>query len=514
MNLPTINYPRHRFRGNHITLGLTLFGICAAYILSGYIINDNLAELELIGVAGAACVLVVAILNNWRNGLIIFLTWLLFEDFVRKYLGNNMAIYFGKDILVAVFYLSFFITIRKEKIRLFQPPFRIPLLLMIWFGALQVFNPASPSIFFGLMGFKLFFFYVPLMVVGYSLFTSEEDLRRFFSFNILLLLIIASLGVAQSILGHTFLNPPTLQEDIRELATAYRLSPITGLSSYRPTSVFVSAGRFADFLGVGWVLALGFTGYLLLRRREGRILAFIVVAATATALVLSASRGAFMWGLIDAFVFSIAFLWGAPWRKGEVIRVLRTIQRTTLGIITAFFFLSFLFPEALESRLSFYSETMSLKSTQSELAWRSWGYPIQNFLGAFTYDRWPYGYGIGTVGLGTQYVTRLLHVRAPGVGVESGFGAIVVQLGIVGLFLWLIMSLAILLSAWRVVFQLKGSIWFPLAFAIFWFAFLLFVPYTFGGIVAYEDFVLNAYLWLLLGILFRLPNLTNLKNGQ
>jgi hypothetical protein len=42
---------------------------------------------------------------------------------------------------------------------------------------------------------------------------------------------------------------------------------------------------------------------------------------------------------------------------------------------------------------------------------------------------------------------------------------------------------------------------------IFWYAFLLLIPFTFQGMQAYEDFVLNAYMWLLLGILFRLPNL-------
>jgi hypothetical protein len=36
---------------------------------------------------------------------------------------------------------------------------------------------------------------------------------------------------------------------------------------------------------------------------------------------------------------------------------------------------------------------------------------VQNFLGAFTYDRWPYGYGIGTASPGTQYVARLLNAR-------------------------------------------------------------------------------------------------------
>jgi hypothetical protein len=80
-------------------------------------------------------------------------------------------------------------------------------------------------------------------------------------------------------------------------------------------------------------------------------------------------------------------------------------------------------------------------------------------------------------------------------------------MGIGGLLLWLVMSLAILFSAWRVIKRLRGSPWFPLAFVIFWYAGLLLLPITFSGMQPYEDFVLNAYLWLLLGILFRLPTL-------
>ena len=63
------------------------------------------------------------------------------------------------------------------------------------------------------------------------------------------------------------------------------------------------------------------------------------------------------------------------------------------------------------------------------------------------------------------------------------------------------------ISAWPVVKKLRGSPWFPMALVIFWYAGLLLLPMTFTGIQPYEDFVLNAYLWLLLGILFRLPTL-------
>ena len=38
----------------------------------------------------------------------------------------------------------------------------------------------------------------------------------------------------------------------------------------------------------------------------------------------------------------------------------------------------------------------------------------------------------------------------------------------------------------------------------FWYAFLLVTPISYYGFTSYEDFVMNAYFWLLLGILFRL----------
>jgi len=43
----------------------------------------------------------------------------------------------------------------------------------------QIFNPNSPSIFYGILGLKLQFLYVPLMFVAYSMMRKEEDLRRF-----------------------------------------------------------------------------------------------------------------------------------------------------------------------------------------------------------------------------------------------------------------------------------------------------------------------------------------------
>ncbi len=486
-----------------VFFALALFG---AYEAAGFIISGNTSGLVFVSLAFVVAAFVVAILNNWRRGLYIFFVWLLFEDLARKYLGNNMAIYFAKDFLVAVVYLSFFLAWRRKQLQSFRPPFLVALMLMVWFSFLQVFNPASTHLIYGALGIKLLFYYMPLMFVGYAAIDSETTLRRFFLLNLIPMGVIAALGIAQSIVGPTFLNPTRLQEDIQELGTLYRMAPISGVLVYRPTSVFVSTGRYVDLLYVAWLLALGFLGYTLLRYRQGRWLAFLSVALIAAGLVLSASRGAFLWGVIDVIVVLGAFLWGAPWRQREVMRILRTILRAGLGIALAMMLLLVSFPDALLGRLAVYSETLSPDSPTSELTYRARDYPLRNFLAAFTYDRWPYGYGIGTTTLGVQYVTRIFGVKPPVIGVESGFGAIVVEMGIGGLVLWLVMTVAILFSAWKIALHLRGSPWFPIGFTIFLYAGFLLVPEMVGG-MAYEDFVLNAYFWLLLGVLFRLPQL-------
>ena len=469
------------FRRNPMALLIVfVLFVFGAYLFAQYVVSDNIPGLAYIALACLGATFLVGILNNWRNGLYFFLTWLLFEDFARKFLGNNMAIYFAKDVLIAFVYISF--------------------------GVMQVFNPASNTLIYGVLGVKVYFCYVPLVFLGYALINSESQLRKFFFVNLFFALIIGGLGIAQSIVGPTFLNPTHLAEDIREMSTLYRTT-LSGATAYRANSVFVSAGRYADFILVSWLLVLGFTGYLLLRHRRGRILAFITVATMYAAILLATSRGLFMWGTGSVLLIAAAFLWGAPWKQREVARVLRTLQRAAMAIALAMVVLFFVFPDALLSRLSIYSETLTPGGASSELQYRTWDYPVRNFLGAFTYDRWPYGFGIGTCSLGVQYVAHVMHEKPMNVGVESGFGTLVVEMGIGGLILWVVMSIAIVWCCWKVVLKLRGSPLFPIAFIVFWYALMLLLPITFTSMAMYQDFVMNAYLWLMLGILFRLPTL-------
>jgi hypothetical protein len=474
-----------------------------AYGCAILIIGDDLSSSYYAGLVAIGIVSIVVTFKDWRKGVYLFFAWIAVEDLIRKYLGNNMMIYFAKDLLAVVLYLSFFIARKATLTKFYRPPFLIPFLVFFWYCVLQVFNPASTSFFYGLMGLKLCFLYVPLLFVGYALVDSEKQLRRFFIFNSILILTVAGFGIAQSILGHTFLNPEVVQEDIRSLSTLYRVSPITGLIAYRPTSFFVSAGRFQNFLLVSWILALGFGGFLLMRKQPGRLLGFATIGIVAAAALMTASRGVFLWTLATAMVVAPAVIWGASWVGEQRIRGARAIRRAAVFVAIALVVLVCIFPEEVSSRMAIYTETLSPYSSESELGFRSQTYPLQNFIAAFAYPRWPYGYGTGTASLGVQYVARILHAPPMNVATENGYGQLVIEIGIVGLLLWILLAYAITLSAWRAIKNLKGTVWFPIGFAIFLYAFLLVFPMSYYSFIAYQDFVMNAYFWLTLGILFR-----------
>jgi hypothetical protein len=454
-----------------------------------------------------AIVIAIYILKDWRSGFYMFLVWVLFEDLVRKYLGNNMAIYFAKDVLVGLVYISFFAEIRRRKEKLFRPPFMPFLCVFLWLGTIQVFNQNSPSLLYGIMGLKLYFYYIPLMFVGYALVQSDADLRKFLILNVSLAGLISVIATIQAVLGHSFLNPTTLAPELRDLGELDRFSPISNQILSLPTAVFVSSGRLAMYLVTLIIVTTGTAGYLLLSSGKYRKLVFTVIALVGGGALFSGSRTAVAWGGISVAVLVLGFVWGAPWRWRQAHRLIKAIRSAFIfgAIGCALVFL--LFPDEIAPRMAFYTETLNPNSSASELGGRAWDYPIRNLQGAFIGGNWVLGNGIGTASLGGQYVAKLLKTRPLDIWVEEGYGVLIIEMGIVAPFLWLLWTGALLYTSWKVVKKLRQTRFFPIAFAIFWFAFLLLYPFTYGGIASYQNFVCNMFLWILVGILFKLPTL-------
>jgi hypothetical protein len=494
---------------------MTVFAIAAAlgvvWLIGQAVTADARRAVILLAAAVAVASVAGKTLNDWRSGAYLFFAWLLFEDLIRKYMGNNMYVYFGKDALIGATYVALLMArYRGEAVPRFKVPFKFAFGLFFLLGLAQVFNPGAPSILYGLLGLKVYFYYVPLMFVGYAMLRTERDLHRFLVATMGLAAPVALLGVLQSVLGLNFLNPHSGAE-IEELSHLVRYTP-SGVAVPRPPSVFVSDGRFADYLTLALVLALGTAGYLLVRRTtRGRRIVFPALALIGLATMVTGGRGVFMYGIISAVLLSSLMLWGAPPKWGEGYRLVKAIRRSFVFVALAIAVAEMAFPDVIGARWTYYRETLSPDSPTNEVALRAWDYPFHNFLLAFTDRDWEIGHGIGTQTLGVQYVAKIVGKEVDeSIGrfnLESGWAALIWEQGILGLILWLAWASSLVFEVFKVAMKLKGTWAFPLAISILWFDFYLLFPRTFGGLVGYEDFVLNAYFWLFVGVVFRLPAL-------
>jgi hypothetical protein len=490
-----------------ITLSVSVLAILIAWQLAQQITAENMRSLIYIAAGFVVLTAAVTILRHWRSGVYMFFFWMLFEDLFRKYMGNGPALFFGKDILAGLVYISFFVAVRRGSEKRFRAPFLLFLGLFFLLGAMQVFNPNSPHILYGFLGFKTYFYYIPMMYVGYALIRCDEDLRKLLVWNAAVSALIAGLGVAQAILGNSFLNPAKLAPELQDLGNLSKITPLTNQVFNLPDSVFVSAGRFDQFLILAFILAIATAGYLLLSNLRGRKLSFLAIGIITIATLLCGNRGAFMYVLMSALVLVAGFLWGAPWRQRQAHRMIKMIQRSAIAGAIGLALILFLFPHETGSRISYYTETLLPDSSAYQMGDRTWDYPIKNFLSVFNNPNWLLGNGIGTASLGGQYVAKLIGEPPISIGVEEGFGTLIVEMGIVTPFIWVLWTGSLLYCSWGIVSRLRQTRFFPLACAIFWFAFLLFYPMTYGGLTAYQNYTNNIYLWLLVGILFRLPEI-------
>ncbi len=490
-----------------ISLALFLTAILAAWQAAQWISAGQTKMLIFAGMGFVLCAIALTILRSWRTGFYLFIVWLMFEDLIRKYLGNNMAIYFAKDVLAGLTYISLFIAIRCGRAKRFRPSFLLFFTFFFWLAVLEIFNPYSPSVLYGILAIKVFFYYVPLMFVGYALIRDDRDLWRFLIAFMTLAAVVSALGIIQAVVGPTFLNPATLAPELQDLGALEKFTPLTNQMFLLPSSVFVSTGRFAFFLVLATIVALGAAGYFILSKLRRRKIVLAGIGLIAVAVLLSGSRTAFMYSLISTSALTVAYLWGAPVGGGEGRRLMRAIRRSIMFAATGLAIFVAFFPTQAASRLGFYSQTLMPDSSAYQLSDRGWSYPIGELLRAFSNPHWVVGNGSGTDTLGAQYVSKIVGRPRLHNEVEEGYGQLIVEMGILAPFLWILWTATLLWSSWKVVRTLKHTRLFPIAIAIFWYAFIVLYPLTFLGLDMYENFVNNAFLWILAGILFRLPDL-------
>ena len=182
-------------------------GIGAA-VVGGIILGVLIA----VGAARPAAAIVVLGLAtligvlSWRLAVVLALAYLPVQGLLWVALYPHTApAALAKDFLFVIpAYIGFFYWCIKSKRNFVFPGF--PLLAVVLLAGLviaEIFNPLLDSLLVGLVGAKVWLFYIPMAFLGYQLVRSRSDLDRLLKIICLTAIIPAVVGIAEAILYYT-----------------------------------------------------------------------------------------------------------------------------------------------------------------------------------------------------------------------------------------------------------------------------------------------------------------------
>ena len=255
-------------------------------------------------------ILTVIILSRWRWGVILIFVWFLLEDLIRRLIpGQPSQIILAKDILIALTYFSFFVFIVLKNKKIWKPAFGGVLLLFAAVSIINVFNPNSPGLLFGLIGLRSYLWYLPLMFLGYYMFDKEEKLLKFCQILVYLSIPLFLLAILQYLFyesGLAFIRPFTESSQFH----AFRIVIGTWVKNGSVpllSSVFGTAHRYSRFSMLLFFLGLGLLATKYPRNlsfpKKRKILLIVSILSAFFGIILSSARTAFILTTVGAVLF-------------------------------------------------------------------------------------------------------------------------------------------------------------------------------------------------------------------
>ncbi|HZN14496.1 MAG TPA: hypothetical protein VFB78_09540 [Acidimicrobiales bacterium] len=481
----------------------TLIAIAAATGWAAYRSESTSQSLPLIGslrlpilLAGALFLAFLPLgMKHWWLGLAVFLAWLPFEDLFRKFNGNALEIYAVKDVLF-VFALvcampQLFAT---HAWRRALGSARIPTLLLVgWAIALSVPTILDADWRQAAIALHLDFLYLPLVGVGFLVGVDRDRASRAVKGLALFAAVVLAIGLVQALVGPTFLNPGQAAPGLGGFSQYRGSYLVGGRGIFIPTGTFVDPGRFAQLAELAVALVLA---WLVSRgQSRSRALAAIAAATILAAVWASGSRAVLV---LSAVLVAVALLAAAKPQD----RV-RRLTATAALALTSMLVISVLLPTTFSATRSWYTKTLDPRSASNEWAfrWHSYGGGMATGvrIGGVL------GRGTGDQSLGKQYLyggdTRSLEGLYQ---LESGYGAIAAEWGLIGLALWLTWLFAWFRRLRRSCAHLAGTTHQRVAIMLSsWIAIVLAIQF-FAGLQFFQNYFVNAYIWLLSGVVFGL----------
>ncbi|HEV7786096.1 MAG TPA: hypothetical protein VGQ28_12210 [Thermoanaerobaculia bacterium] len=436
----------------------------------------------LIMVAGAG--VLAWSLRNWRQAIRFALVLLVAEGAIRKWVlpGAQDLIYFAKDVFLLGAYAGFLRERGEGKVR-YKPP-AMPVLyfalgLAIAFGALEIFNPNLPNLLVGILGFKAYFLYVPLLFVVPAVFESDAEVYNFLRRYVLIAIPVGLLAISQ------FFSPATsaLNAYAWGASSEYSYIATFGTSTYvRVTGTFSFITGYTSYLMATAILiltVLGVSGW----RIRGNVLLFTALGMTLLGMFMSGSRGP----VVMLVLISPLYWWLAVAREGQAGAV---FGRALLGLGVVAACLAYFGGDALGA---FYGRAAATKDIQSRFS-----SPLESPL-LLLPDVGPLGLGIGATHQTAALVTPGIvpYSWLHGLAAEVETGRIMVELGPLGFLIIYFIRLLLVVVALTHALRLRSRFYRALATASFLF---LLIQVLGGGAVF--DVTTGVYYWFFAGLTF------------
>jgi hypothetical protein len=203
MSMPTIALPWQGFASGRRDPAIAACTAAAAAFTGLMVGADRLFEAAGLAILAGALLAGVA---DWRRAVYGLLVFLPFSGipYILLYPNVRLALLIKDFVFVIPAYAGFMASRRAQRRRI--PPGALPVVLLALFGLLvvvQVFNPALPNRLVGLIGVKVWLFYIPLSLIGYHLVESIADLGRLLAVMSLAAIVPALVGLVEAVLVYS-----------------------------------------------------------------------------------------------------------------------------------------------------------------------------------------------------------------------------------------------------------------------------------------------------------------------
>lgn len=417
--------------------------------------------------------------RRWRLAVQVGMVVLVLEGAIRKWIfpGTQDLVYFAKDVFFVGAYFGFLQHRLSLRLRYPQAPgLYLGLALALAIGIGQIFNPRLPNLLVGVLGFKAYFLYVPLLFVVPAAFADDVELARFLKRYVLIAIPVGLLAIAQ------FFSPPG-----SVLNTYARPTDISTISTFGTSQFVRVTGTFSYITGfTSYLLAITCLILMILTtnrwRYRGNLVVYAALSLTLLGMLMSGSRGPIFF---LALVFPL-YWWLAVMRERQSGQI---VVRLVLGAVL----LGAGLTSAGEQAVTAFSERASAAQDLSSRLTSPFVAPFRMVSHAG-----PLGYGIGST---HQAATVLTGGVAPstwlgGVATEAESGRVMLELGPIGFFLVYFVRFSVVFLAFRQALRLRTP--FHRAIAI---SALLFLLVQIPGGMVFET-TAGVYFWFLAGLVF------------